>query len=101
MVILFLVAACAWAEAGSPCFLCRAIDMASQNLMAQTLSPQRLRTGIMSIHVLWSRSTLLGSYQPLRIYTGDVRSSYSTESSSPSWGGDPRRRIASMSITDA
>lgn len=71
--------------------------MATQNLMGKILSPQRLRTGIMSIPALWARSTLLSSYQPLRIYTGTVRSS-STESSPPLREGDS---IASMFVTDA
>ncbi|KAL6890515.1 SGNH hydrolase-type esterase domain-containing protein [Trichoderma evansii] len=48
----------------------------------------------MSISALWARSTLLSSYQPLRIYTGTVRSS-STESSPLLREGDSHHPIAS------
>lgn len=74
--------------------------MASQILTRQILSSQRLQTGTMPIFSLWARSMVLGRYQPLRVYTGAVHSSYSTESSSPLRDGGSHHPIASMSVTD-
>lgn len=54
----------------------------------------------MPISSLWARSTVLGRYQPLRIYTGAVHLRYSTESSSPLRDGGSHHPIASMSVAD-